>query len=564
MAGTPHSERRRTGSWRTTTLFLAVHLDALLRYPVAYLAAQGWRLRGKRLRARNRIAPLTGKSPRAYAYWIARREPDQWAAQAPAPTSARASITFAVDCRANPELAGATLQSLGVAGACAPVLMIGDDGMRDLIDAQTDLTLKWHADPASLLRALEGGPSRWLCPIFAGDRLATGALDRYVAEIHKAGDAPLIYADDDLLGPRGERIEPHFKPEWNAELFRHHDFVSGAAAIRFAARPRDASADWVRALVDCAISESEHPPHHLPLVLHHRRRRPAPIRPQRTSPSPRIDSAAARVTVIVPTRNQLALLRTCLEGVAACGYSTFDCIVIDNDSDDAATLAYLADLAASGIAVLRFPGPFNFSAMNNAAAGMARGDYLCFLNNDIEMPAPGWLAPMVAQAQRADVGAVGARLLYPDGSVQHAGVVLGVGGGAGHAHRYLPAGDPGYFDRARLPQFTSAVTAACLVVAREKFLAVGGFDETVFRVAFNDVDLCLKLNARGWQTLYEPRATLVHHESKSRGLDLTPAKRARFEGELAALKTRWRTDRESDPFHHPQLSRFSEQFVVHI
>jgi GT2 family glycosyltransferase len=195
---------------------------------------------------------------------------------------------------------------------------------------------------------------------------------------------------------------------------------------------------------------------------------------------------------------------------------------------------------------------------------MARGDYLCFLNNDIEMPAPGWLAPMVAQAQRADVGAVGARLLYPDGSVQHAGVVLGVGGGAGHAHRYLRAGDPGYFDRARLPQFVSAVTAGCLVVAREKFLAVGGFDETVFRVAFNDVDLCLKLNARGWQTLYEPRATLVHHESKSRGLDLTPAKRARFEGELAALKTRWRTDRGSDPFHHPQLSRFSEQFVVHI
>jgi GT2 family glycosyltransferase len=189
---------------------------------------------------------------------------------------------------------------------------------------------------------------------------------------------------------------------------------------------------------------------------------------------------------------------------------------------------------------------------------------LCFLNNDIEMVDDAWLAFLVQQAQRPEIGAVGARLLYPDGTIQHAGVFTGIGGGAGHGHRFQHKDDPGYFDRARLPQQVSAVTAACLVVARDKFLAVGGFDETDFPVAFNDVDLCLKLNARGWQSFYEPRATLIHHESKSRGSDSAKGNRVRFAGELSALKSKWRTDVNPDPYHHPQLSPFSEQFLVAV
>jgi GT2 family glycosyltransferase len=169
---------------------------------------------------------------------------------------------------------------------------------------------------------------------------------------------------------------------------------------------------------------------------------------------------------------------------------------------------------------------------------------------------------MATQALRDDVGAVGAQLLYPDGRVQHAGVVIGVGNAAGHAHRFVAPGDMGYFRRHALPQFTSAVTAACLVVARERFLAVGGLDAQSFPVAFNDVDLCLRLNQRGWQSLYEPRAVLVHHESVSRGLDLDPVGAARFAGELAALQRIWHTDRIVDPYHHPQLSRAAEQFSI--
>jgi GT2 family glycosyltransferase len=273
---------------------------------------------------------------------------------------------------------------------------------------------------------------------------------------------------------------------------------------------------------------------------------------------------APLVSVIIPTRNHLGLLRTSVEGVRRAAYPRLETVVIDNDSDDPGTLDYLSTLEREGMMVLRMPGAFNYSALNNAAVDRASGAFLCFLNNDVEMIDRDWLAVLVRQALRPEIGAVGARLLYPDRTIQHAGVFTGIGGGAGHGHRFQRADDPGYFDRARLPQQVSAVTAACLVVARDKFLAVGGFDEETFPVAFNDVDLCLKLNARGWQSLYEPRATLIHHESKSRGDDRARPNRLRFAAELAALKRKWHTDANSDPYHHPQLSRFSEQFVVAV
>ena len=239
-------------------------------------------------------------------------------------------------------------------------------------------------------------------------------------------------------------------------------------------------------------------------------------------------------------------------------------IVVDNDSDDPQTIRFLEDIQKRNTRVIRHPGEFNYSRINNSAVDKATGDLVCLLNNDIETTDGSWLSCMVAQALRADVGAVGAQLLYPDGQIQHAGVVLGVGGGAAHAHRFLRPEEEGYFRRHALPQFVSAVTAACLVVRRDRFVAAGGLDEADLPVAFNDVDLCLKLNARGWQSLYEPRARLIHRESVSRGLDRDKAGAERLSRELAVLKQRWRTDTAVDPFHHPHLSRASEQFVIAI
>jgi GT2 family glycosyltransferase len=270
------------------------------------------------------------------------------------------------------------------------------------------------------------------------------------------------------------------------------------------------------------------------------------------------------VTVVIPTRNRVDLLQTCLNGVGATDYPNIEVIVVDNDSDDPRTLDLLANLDPARYRVLRYAGEFNYSAINNHAVSEANGRLVCLLNNDIEVIEPNWLATMAVQALRKEVGAVGARLLYPDGRIQHAGVVIGMGGAAGHAHRLLRPDEEGYHRRHALPQFVSAVTAACLVVARERFLAVGGLDEKNFPVAFNDVDLCMRLNRSGYQSLYEPRATLIHHESISRGLDRDPIGAARLAGELAALKRLWGTEEGIDPFHHPELSRASERFVVKL
>ena len=302
-------------------------------------------------------------------------------------------------------------------------------------------------------------------------------------------------------------------------------------------------------------------PIHVAEVLHHRRSRPRPQLPPvmgfETGPLP-------LVSVIVPTRNRVDLLRSCLEGVARTNYPRLETIVVDNDSDDPATLDYLAGLEQGGCRLIRHSGPFNYSAINNRAASVARGEMLCLLNNDVDVIEPDWLLALVAQALRDEVGAVGAQLLYPDGSIQHAGVVLGICGGAAHAHRRLRPEEDGYFQRHQLPQFVSAVTAACMVVRRDRFQAVGGFDAERFPVAFNDVDLCMRLNRKGWQSLYEPRARLIHHESVSRGADYEPPQAARFAAELQALRELWVGDDQVDPFHHPQLSPFSEQFVVRI
>jgi GT2 family glycosyltransferase len=356
------------------------------------------------------------------------------------------------------------------------------------------------------------------------------------------------------------RRRPHFKPDWNPELFEYHDFITGSAIVRVTPEMLEdrPAKGWHAEVIKAAVKRG--PPVHLPAVLHHRHDRPQPTLP--TKPQPLLAHSAPLVSVIVPTRNRLSLLQTCIEGIRRTDYPKIELIIVNNDSDDPDILRYFRLLESQGATVLSVGGAFNFSALNNIAARHAQGELLCFLNNDVEIVEDDWLSLLVRQSVRPDLGAIGCRLLYPDGTVQHAGVVTGVGGGAAHAHRFQRNSEAGYFLRDRLPQRVSAVTAACLVVAKEKFLAVEGFNATDFPVAFNDVDLCLKLNARGWQSFYEPRAVLIHHESKSRGSDSAKENRARFAEELAALKRHWGTDMHRDPYHHPQLSPFCESFYI--
>jgi O-antigen biosynthesis protein len=526
-------------------LALRVHLDAAVAAPTTYLAATWWWLRGKRLRARSRLAPLLGLSPLAYRLWIERKEPAAAAGEITAPPLAIvALITDGVE---GAEL-DATLRSLEDAGV--PALVVGEMQC-------TRATVV--ASLAKAAEAIDWQGKPWLMPMAAGDTLAPAAVRAYRAGL--AGTSTRIaYADDDLVEGTGARAKPHFKPDWNSELFRHFDYLTGACIVQ-ASKSQLASlcgtADWPRHLTDLAVAEST--PLHIRQILHHRRSRPRPRIPARPGAA---EGDLPSVSVIIPTRNRADLLETCLKGLAATDYPDIEIIIVDNDSDDPCTLAFLHALNPAQCRVLRHSGPFNFAAINNRAAQQANGRVLCLLNNDIEVLRSDWLSTMVRQSLRAEVGAVGAQLLYPDGRIQHAGVVLGVGGGAAHCHRLLRPEEKGYFRRHQLPQYVSAVTAACLVVQRDRFMAVGGFDADDFPVAFNDVDLCVRLNRRGWQAFYEPRAKLVHHESVSRGLDLDPVGAQRFAGELAALKCKWETDTLVDPFHHPSLSPYSERFVV--
>lgn len=525
-------------------LLFLIHYDAFRLAPAAYLTATKWWILRKRVRARGQFAPLLGHSHRAYMLWGLR---DGWAKEN-SPHGQLPPIVALVDTATSrhtgPEALNATLSSLDAEGV--PVFLIGENHQADIASAVA--SIDWDAEP-------------WLMPVAAGDLFVPGAAAAYRSAI-AASTASVIFADDDQLDRWGHHMAPHFKPDWNDELFRHFDYLTGACIIRTdptILQSIEETPHWAHQLVSQSASGGS--VRHLHRVLHHRQVRIAP--PVAARPL-RLAAELPPVTIIVPTRNRVDLLRTCLDGVAATNYPDIEVIVVDNDSDDLETLSYLEALDPKRTRVIRHPGQFNYSTINNRAAGDARGRLLCLLNNDIEVMAPDWLAIMATQALRDGVGAVGAQLLYPDGRIQHAGVVVGVGNAAGHAHRFVDPGEEGYFRRHALPQFTSAVTGACLVVARERFMAVGGLDERNFAVAYNDVDLCLRLNQRGWQSLYEPRALLTHHESVSRGDDRDPLGAARFAGELAALKRIWKTDEIIDPFHHPHLSRAAERFTLAI
>jgi len=524
-------------------LLLVVHIEAMLAHPVLYGRSLWWYLIGKRMRARLHLAPLLGQTPHAFALWLARN-----GALPPVEQSAKPPRIVALI--QDGEGSAATLASL-----------LAESIEARVVSAVSDI--EW---------AISDGKS-WIMPVANGDIIASGAGGYYRAAAARAPEnCRVIYADDDLIDRKGRRHKPHFKPDWNSELFRHFDYVTGAALVRAARAPsiKGHEPDWAARLVTEAVDDSEREngaiihTHH---ILHHRRSRPAPRLPLAQRLPARAQETLPRVSVLVPTRNRVDLLANCLEGLSRTEYPQApEIIVIDNGSDDPATLAYLAQLDPAAARVLRDDGPFNFAAINNRAVQQASGALLCFLNNDIEIEETGWLAAMARQAVRPDVGAVGAQLLYPDGRIQHAGVVIGIGGAAAHAHRLLKPDEEGYFHRHALPQFVSAVTAACMVVDRTKFDAVGGFDAERFAVSFNDVDLCLRLGARGWRSLYEPRARLVHHESVSRGLDRDKTGAARQAREAAFLNDLWNTRLATqgatpDPFHHPHLSRLSEHFV---
>ncbi|MCA7119243.1 MAG: glycosyltransferase family 2 protein [Acidibrevibacterium sp.] len=440
--------------------------------------------------------------------------------------------------------------------------------------------------------------ARWLVPVLAGDILPPQALYECVAEINAHPAAELLYADEDRIEAGGRRAAPYFKPDFDPDLLLAQNYLSGLTAYhagliaRIGGLPTDACASaWHEVVLDAAFAAGAAHIRHIPSVLCHRRAaatrsereaaeaaahdRAAVARvlarnqlPARVVEMPGetgyriawpLPSPAPLVSIIIPTRDRAELLERCLDGVLRrTDYPAIEVIIADNDSREPATAALYARMAQDArVRILPMPGPFNYSRLNNQAVAAARGEILLLLNNDIDVIAPGWLREMVSHALRPEIGAVGAKLLYADDTIQHAGVILGMGwpeGVAGHYYCNETRDAPGAFDLLRLVRSTSAVTAACLAVRTSVFLEVGGFDEENLTVAFNDVDLCLRIQAAGYRNLWTPFAELYHLESASRGKDLGGDRARRYYAEIAYMRARWGETLDQDPYWNPNLS----------
>jgi GT2 family glycosyltransferase len=362
-------------------------------------------------------------------------------------------------------------------------------------------------------------------------------------------DADLYYADEDGVGAGSP---PRLKPDWSPLLAQSVDLV-GRAWFARVGWARDGLGDRAPGeIFDLPIRGGpDFKATHIRRVLFTGAARQ---RAARLALRPPASSAPPSATVIIPTRDRVDLLRECCASLTRVPAGVdFEVVVVDNDSREASTRAYFAELERdTRFRVLARPGPFNFSALCNAAATEARTQTLVFLNNDAEAVSNCWLERLISWTLVPAIGAVGAKLLFPNKRLQHAGVIVGIDGHACHFEHNAAGDTLGYFGRLDVPHELSAVTGACLAVARAKFDAVGGFDAVNLPVEYCDIDLCLRLAERGWGALLEPAAVLIHHESATRKASLMQERR--YAAQVAYFKSRWRRRLRQDPYFHPALS----------
>ena len=446
--------------------------------------------------------------------------------------------------------------------------------------------------------ALSIANGEWVALLDHDDLLHPLALYELVKSLQQHPKANIVFSDEDKVDEQGARFGPYFKTDYNPELMWAQNMISHLGCYRKSVlneiggfrKGFEGSQDYDLAL---RVIQRSNPSQivHIPKVLYHWRaitgstalapsEKPyaeiasrealkehlAAIRvsawvgasPEVASMNrvrPELIEPAPLVSILIPTKDHIDLLKQCIDSLQTkSSYQTYEILVINNNSEKAESFDYFAQLKAAGVKVLDYPKPFNFSAINNFAAQQAEGEYLCLMNNDIEIQTPDWMEEMLSFAQLPNAGAVGARLWYPgSGGLQHGGVIVGLGGVAGHAYVGLAKTEKGYFGRPVLHHRCSAVTAACLMIKKTTYFAVNGMDEGL-AVAFNDVDFCLRLGQAGFHCVYTPHAEMTHHESASRGDDLSDANRERFMSEEAFMKSRWGQQLLADPYYSPNLS----------
>ena len=532
-------------------------LECLRKRPLRAVSALYERARGDARRYRDTLRGACAVTPlSAFPRWAAER------AEPPAASASARTVRVIVAGGGDDAALERTLAS--VRAQTHPHWAVSILSDQAAAQADPDPRVSRLVRSAGLTLGTLVGADEALCLLQPGDALVPDALAHLAAAL---GGASLAYGDE--VRPDGM---PRLKPGWSPDLALAGGYLGRpwlATRARLASileAPLPEPAD-----LDIALARGEGGARHVPRVL---ARTAGPDVPAETRADALrrsgiaitmrsgvpdlawpLPEPAPLASIVIPSRDRLDLIRRVCQGVLhETAYPAIELVVVDNGSTDAEVLAHYEVLRAdSRVTILSDPAPFNFSRLVNAGVAAARGSLVVLLNNDIAVLEPGWLDAMVRQALRPEVGAVGAKLLYADGRLQHAGVVVGLGGRAGHILRRRPGNSPGHLGRLRVAHEVSAVTAACLAVTRDKYEAVGGFDAEAFPVDFNDVDFCLRLGARGYKTVWTPQARLAHLESVSRG-PAVGAARARFEAEGDRFAARWRDVIRHDPFYHPRLS----------
>ena len=429
------------------------------------------------------------------------------------------------------------------------------------------------------------------------DTLEPDALYEITKAINEKDAPDVLYTDEDKVSMDGKHyFDPNFKPDYNLFRLRENNYICHIFVVKKALTDRvgllrtefDGAQDYDFIFRCCEEADKVV---HIPKVLYHWRchmdstaadpeskayayqagRRAIKEHYQRMGIDASVEMTERpgwyrsyvkiqdnpKISIIIPNKDHIEDLELCLFSLTKRStYKNYEILIVENNSEKPETFEYYKKLPDRypKVKVLTWEKEFNYSAINNFAAKQAEGVYLLFLNNDVEILTPQWMEEMLQICQQKDVAITGAKLYYPDDTIQHAGVVLGLGGIAGHIMCKASREDPGYFGRTVTVQEISAVTAACMMIRTEDFWNAGGFDET-FQVAFNDIDLCMKVRAAGKKIVFTPYAELYHYESKSRGLEDTPEKQFRFDKEVKAFEAKWSEQlAKGDPYYSPNLS----------
>lgn len=451
--------------------------------------------------------------------------------------------------------------------------------------------------------ALELATGDFVALLDQDDLLAPHALSVMANEVLQHPDAEIVYSDEDKIDEAGWRSNPHFKPDWNHTLLLSQNYVCHLLMIRRSLvelvggfRQGYEGAQDHDLLLRCVEHTSAETIRHVPQVLYHWRVHAASTaKSLKSKPYAQVNGCRAvqdhldrtgikgsvsvdglfyrvnyapltewpKVSVVIPTRDKPDLLKQCVSSVLSrTNYPNIEFLIVDNGTADSEALTCLGHFATDPrVRIIRDESPFNYSALNNMAVTQSTGSVICLMNNDIEVMDEGWLQEMVLSLMQPNVGIVGCRLYYPDGTLQHAGVIVGLGGDAGHIFRGQRREDPHYMHRPMLRHELSAVTAACLLTRRETFAQLGGLDPKL-AVAFNDIDYCLRARKQGWKVIYDPHAELIHHESASRGRDRTPEQKTRLAAERARFIAQHGDLIAHDPAYNPNLTLDGESATL--